>query len=282
MQIKNNIMKYLMVAATVGIFFTSCKKDKDEKDVDTNAASDHALSEGTFNDVNNISDEAANGNLTSYITSGTSDSGERGLLTSCATITHDTVSTPRVLTIDFGTANCLCGDGRYRRGIINVTYSGKYRDSASTHTISFTNYFVNDNQVLGTKTVTNNGHNAAGNLNYSISVNGQIIKANNGGTITWTSVRNREWIAGENTPTWFDDVYLITGSADGTSAAGNSFNATITSALRKEIGYKHIVSGILNITPSGKATRILNFGNGVRDDKATVTINGNVYNITLH
>ncbi|MGQ0830006.1 MAG: hypothetical protein ACT4ON_16585 [Bacteroidota bacterium] len=280
MQPKNSIMKYLMVATTVGIIFTSCKKE--EKDTDTNAASDHALSEGTFNDVNNISDEAAKGSLSSYMTPGTSDSGERGLLSSCATITHDSVSNPRVLTIDFGTTNCFCGDNRFRRGIIKVSYSGKYRDSASTHTISFNNYFVNDNQVLGTKTVTNNGHNTAGNLNYSISVNGQIIKANGGGTITWTSTRNREWIAGESTPTWLDDVYLISGSANGTSASGNSFTANTTTPLRKEIGYKHIVSGILNVTPSGKATRILNFGNGTRDDQATVTINGNTYNITLH
>lgn len=281
MQPKNNILKYLIAAATIGIVFTSCKKEE-EKDKDTNAAADHALSEGTFNDVNNISDEAANGNLSSYITSGSSDSGERGIVSSCATITHDTVSSPRVLTIDFGATNCVCGDGRSRRGIINVTYSGKYRDSLSTHTISFTNYFVNDHQVLGTKTVKNNGHNSSGNLTYSISVNGQIIKANGGGTITWTSDRTREWIAGENTLNWFDDVYLITGKANGKSASGSTFNAETTSALRKEIGYRHIVSGVLNLTPSGKATRIINFGNGTRDDQATVTINGNVYNITLH
>jgi hypothetical protein len=281
MQQKNNIVKYLMVAATVGMIFTSCRKDKEEKDMDTNAAADHALAEGTYNDVNNISDEAANGSLPSYSTT-ESESGERGLLSSCATITHDTVAVPHVLTIDFGTSNCLCGDNRYRRGIITVTYSGHYRDSASTHTISFTNYFVNDNEVKGSKTVTNNGHNSAGHLTYSISVNGTIIKANNGGTITWTSTRTREWIAGENTLTWLDDVYLISGTANGTSASGNTFSANTTTALRKEMGYKYIVSGILNITPSGKATRILDFGNGTRDDQATVTINGKVYNITLH
>jgi len=279
MQLKNNIIKYLMVIVTTGVIFTSCKKE--EKDMDTNAAADHALAEGTFNDVNNISDEAANGSLSSYLTQNTSESGERALLSSCATITHDTVSSPRKLIIDFGTINCLCGDGRNRRGIINVSYTGRYRDSASTHTISFTDYFVNDNQVLGTKTVTNKGHNAAGNLSYSITVNGQIVKANGGGTITWTSNRIREWILGEGTVNWFDDVYLITGNATGTSASGNTFQADITSALRKEIGYRHIVSGILNITPSGKATRILNFGTGTRDNQATVTINGNVHNITL-
>ena len=55
----------------------------------------------------------------------------------------------------------------------------------------------------------------------------------------------------------------------------------ITSALRKEIGCRHIVSGSLALTPSGKPTRYVDFGTGACDDQATVTINGNVYNITL-
>lgn len=278
MRSTKNIFRYMMVAATIGVLFTSCRKDKDEKDNDTSAASDNSLAEGTYNDVNNIADEASEGSLSSYL----SPSGEKSMLSTCATITHDTTVTPRLLTINFGTTNCMCTDGRNRRGIINVSYSGQYRDSASVHTISFTNYFVNDNQVLGSKTVTNNGHNAAGNLSYSIVVNGQIIKAGGSGTINWTSNRTREWIIGESTAIWSDDVYLITGSANGTNAAGNSFNMTITTALRKEIGCRHFVSGAFSLTPSGKPTRYINFGSGACDNLATVTINGNIYNITLN
>jgi hypothetical protein len=280
MKTKNNMMKYLMVVITVGAILTSCKKDKKEIDSDTNVASDHALSEGTFNDIANISDEAANNNLTSY-TNLSSESDERSILSSCVTITHDTNVTPRLLKIDFGATNCLGNDGRNRRGIINVSYTGRYRDPGSVHTISFTNYFVNDNQVLGTKTVTNNGRNTAGHLSYTIVVNGQIIKANGGGTITWTSNRTREWIAGEGSASWLDDVYLISGSSTGTGASGKTYSASTSTPLRKEIGYRHFVSGILNITPSEKATRILDFGNGARDDQATVTINGNTYTIKL-
>ena len=272
--------KYIMVVATVGMLFTSCRREKEEKDTDTSSASDNALAEGTYNDVNNIADEAAEGNLSSYLTPTPSDN--KSILSSCAVITHDTTVTPRVLTIDFGTTNCLCNDGRNRRGIINVSYTGHYRDSASTHTISFTNYYVNDNQVLGTKTVTNNGRNSSGHLSYSINVNGQIIKASGGGTINWTSTRTREWVAGEGTLPWNDDVYLITGSANGTNAAGNSFSMAITSALRKEIGCRHLVSGKLTLTPSGKPTRYVDFGSGACDNNATVTINGNVYTINLY
>ena len=275
------LMTYLMVAATVGITFTSCKKDKDETlDSDTSAASDNALAEGTYNDVHNIADEASSGSLTSYLM--TSGSGERGLLSTCATITNDTTVMPHMLTIDFGTSNCLCNDGRYRRGVINCSYSGHYRDSLATHTITFTNYFVNDNQVMGTKTVTNNGHNAAGHLVYNVTVNGSIIKASGAGTVTWNSTRTREWIQGESTPTWSDDVYLITGSASGNNAAGRSFTINITTPLRREIGCHHFVSGVFELTPSGKPVRVVDYGTGACDNTATVTISGHTYTITLH
>ena len=279
-----NLTKYLMVVATVGVLFTACRKDKDEdpKDSDTTTAGENALAEGYFNDANSISDQAAAGNLSSFVSANTNESDERSMMSSCATIVHDTTTSPRTITINFGTANCLCNDGRYRRGVINVSYTGRYRDSLSTHTITFTNYFVNDNQVLGTKTVTNNGRNNAGNLTFSISVNGSVIKANNGGTITWASSRTREWIAGENTLIWSDDAYLISGTASGTNSAGNSYTANITTALKIKLSCKWIVSGQMELTPSGKATRTINWGNGDCDDDATVTINGNTYNIDLN
>lgn len=275
-----NLLKYLMIVTITGFLFTSCKKKQDDMDNDTSAAGDNALAEATYNDVHNIADQASTGTLTSY--SPTFNSNEKGLLSSCATVTINTTVNPHTITVDFGTVNCQCSDGRNRRGIINITYTGNYRDSASTHTITFTNYYVNDNQVLGTKTVTNIGRNAAGHSVFSISVNGTIIKANNGGTITWTSSRTREWIIGESTPNCSDDVYLISGSASGTNTSGNSFTAQITNPLRRELSCRHFVSGTFTLTPSGKATRTIDFGNGVCDDQATVTINGNVYNITLH
>ncbi|MFY9307546.1 MAG: hypothetical protein WAQ28_00715 [Bacteroidia bacterium] len=278
-----NLAKYLMVAATVGILLNSCRKKEDEpEDKDTSAAADNAIAEGYFNDANSISDQAAAGNLTSFLSTNDNSDGERGIMSGCATITHDTMSNPRTITINFGTTNCLCNDGRYRRGIINVTYTGHYKDSLSFHTITFSNYFVNDNQVLGSKTVTNNGHNNAGHLTFSISVNGSVIKANNGGTITYTSTRTREWIEGEYTSIWSDDVYLITGTASGSSSSGSSFTATIITALKIKLNCHWIVSGKLDLTPSGKPTRTIDWGSGNCDDDATVTINGNTYNINLN
>jgi hypothetical protein len=273
----------LITTAVVSILIPSCRKDKDDDDKDTMTARDNALAEGHFNDAANIADQAATGSLSSYLSpSGTE---VKSMLSTCATITHDTTISPRLITINFGTTNCLCSDGRYRRGIINVSYTGAYRDSASVHTITFNNYYVENHKISGTKTVTNNGHNTAGHLTYSINVTGQVDKFN-GGVVTWNSTRTREWILGENTMVWGDDVYLITGSASGVSTpaggTATSFTANITSALRKEIGCRNIVSGKFELTPSGKATRYVDFGTGACDNQAQVTINGHVYNVTLN
>lgn len=279
----NHSAKYIIAIALIGIFFSSCRKEQlGLKDTYTTSSADNAIAEAYFTDANNISDQAADNKLGSFLYGTPNNNGEKNMMTGCATVTFDTISIPHTITIDFGASNCTCVDGRNRRGIIHVSYMGRYRDSASTHTITFTDYFVNDNQIIGTHTVTNNGRNNNGHLNYSISVNGTIVKADGGGTISWTSSRTREWVEGEETPNFNDDVYLISGSANGTNTSGQSYSAIITTPLKVKLNCHNIVSGIMDLTPTGKPTRTINWGNGDCDNQATVTINGHVYNITLH
>lgn len=277
---------------TLGIFtliiacagsFSSCKKDKkqvEEKDEDTSVAFDQSLASTTVNDMTSIADEAGVGrSVTSFRTS-----DNNAVLSSCATLTFDTLAAAKTITVNFGTTNCQGNDGRDRRGVVIISFSGKYRDSLTVITVTPQNYFVNDNQVTGSKTITNLGHNAAHHLVYQINANVQIIKANNSGTIGWQSNRNREWTAGESTLTWLDDMYSVTGSASGTTSNGNSFQSNITSPLIRNMAIgcrRNFTAGILEHTPSGKATRYIDFGTGACDNQATVTINGTTYNITL-
>jgi hypothetical protein len=273
--------KIKLAVLTVALFttiFVSCNRDNKsstEKDTDTEYASDRALGEISFNDVQSIEDDASNkGNgatLDNYKTS-----------SNCATITHDSISIPHTITVDFGSTNCLCGDNRLRRGKIICSYTGQYRDSGSVRSTTFDNYFVNNNQILGTKTVTNMGHNGQGQSYFTINVAAQIIKANNAGTITWNSNRTRTWIAGESTAIKLDDEYSITGSGSGTKANGNTYTVTITTPLIKALNCNWIKQGVMDITPSNKPVRSINFGTGTCDNQAVVTINGTNYNITLN
>ena len=261
----------------------SCKKDKTSDAITTDDktfATDNARLEQTFNDVQNIADEAATtGALSNFKTT-----GGGVILNGCATVTRDTISLPHTVTIDFGSTNCLGNDGRYRRGQIVLSYTGGYRDSGHVHTISFNNYYVNDNQVIGTKTITNMGHNPAGHPYFTVSVNGAVILANSQDTVSWASTRMRTWVAGENTATRLDDVYEVSGSGTVTRPNNHSFNINITSPLKIALNCHWIKQGVVEMTPVSPIqtlARTLDYGNGNCDNQATLTVGNNTYNITL-
>lgn len=271
--------------------FTSCKKEEKEEDSDTSSASDNSLAQQSFNDLGTMADEAVRNGSSSTYKFGNSPGS---VLSACAVI--DLASGTKnnyandgydTITVSFGSVNCLCNDGRYRRGSVQFVYNGPYTTTGTVITITPSNYFVNDHQVQGTKTVTNNGSGTGYMMRHTIVVNGTIIKSNGGGTITWSSTRTRDWVSGDSISMWNDDVYHINGSANGTSASGNSFTSTITSPLVRKFDptnaqcKKYFIQGKIDHTPSGKPTRTIDFGSGACDNSATVTINGHVYNITL-
>lgn len=276
-----------------GLIITGCKKDEvAEEDYSTDKATmyDQSVADASFDDAGNVADEGVSGSMNTY----RMVSHER-IQTTCAAITLDTIATPHTAIIDFGGTQavpCLCNDGNYRSGKILVSWSGNYLDAGSSHTITFDNYYLNFNKIEGTKTVTNQGPNTAGNLVFSINVTGTItVDAQysyngTGGTITYTSQRSREWIQGASTPLIFsDDIYLISGSASGTTTAGFSYsmNTDASAPLRKEIGFPHFTSGILNITPGNKPARSVDYSylNNSRDNLARLTVNGQTFTIKL-
>jgi hypothetical protein len=272
-----NIIPVLFTLSLV--FVASCKKDRDDLN-DTTVASDNEQSESFSNDVMNIADNAAKSGSAGMRTSSPEEVYEA--MSQCATITHDTVSNPKLLTIDFGSVNCLCADGRNRRGKIIVTYTGRYFETGSVKTMNFDNFYRNDNKLEGTRTITNNGLDGQGRMNWTINALNMKVTKSNGKVHTWNSVRTRTILAGNDTKTWTDDVYEITGNASGVNANGINYTANITKALRRALSCRWIDSGTIEITPEGKATRTVDFGNGNCDDQATVSVRKRTRNITLN
>jgi hypothetical protein len=208
------------------------------------------------------------------------------LLSACAVISRDTtVAAPaRKTIIDFGAANCLCLDGKNRRGKIIINSSKQFWIAGVTHTISFDNFFVNDNQISGTHTTTYNGKNSANNYNWTITeaLTLTLSTANGGGNITRNSTRQREMTAGGATLfNWTDDQYTITGSASGINRHGNTYSAAIILPIVVKAGCHHIISGSIDYTPANRPTRTVDWGTGACDNQATVTVNGVTTTITL-
>ncbi|MSQ78157.1 MAG: hypothetical protein EXR21_00590 [Flavobacteriaceae bacterium] len=283
-------MKKLMLGALLGIAtigamcLQSCTRDRWNQ-TDSDIAGDNSLADATSDDIFKQADDALSGG------DGTlKDADANGSLNGpCATVTADSTSIPgkRHVIIDFGTTNCQGNDGKFRRGKIDIMHDGKPRQAGSVTTVKTIDYYVNDNKVELDKTITNNGFNASNQLSWNIAVNNSKIIlaiANGGGTISWSSSRSCTWIAGINTPKFiFDDKYEISGDGSGTDAKGNSYTMKITSPIVIDFScnQSRFVKGFFEITPNGKAARVIDFGNGTCDNLASITVGKTTKTFTL-
>ena len=265
----------------------SCNND-DEGD-DLNAVYNNAASQTTYNDVASIGDESV---IDDDLSSFKMEDMEK-ISSPCATITKgDTNDMPNVTTIDFGSTNCLCNDGKNRRGkiVMNHPPPSLARDSGALFHHEFIDFYVNNNKVLGYINVTNFGLSPEGFNHFKWDIVGGLELADGAGTTAWESHQVIAYLAGFNTPnTRLDDKIGINGGSSGTSQTGETFTAQIDSLnpLRRSFSIgcrKHFFAGTAFITPQGKPMRTINYGEAnpeICDDVATVSVNGNTYTISL-
>jgi hypothetical protein len=177
---------------------------------------------------------------------------------------------PKVVTIDFGDG---CEDrlGNVRKGKIIVTVTGKYKEEGSTRSITFEDYYVNDNKVEGEKVITNTGR-EDGLLVFSIELtNGKIIRAD-GAVIERNASKTRTWAEGEETPARWDDVFVINGTVNKVNKNGVNVTKTITDLVRAR-NCRFPLSGIVEITTDDdRPVAVIDYGEGECDKWATVTV----------
>ncbi len=297
-------MKYFVrpsyVLIIVGlVLYSACKKDstpatqsvattipKTIIDTDYSAAEDDATATFIVNDARVIADASVK-NQDYYGPL----KNRKILFSGCEVITwaKDT-NTVDTCYINFGSSDCICNDGRKRRGEIMVywpklsgTYTQAYSDSANTITIAFKNYYLDDINLNGIRTLTNRGHDTVGYQNWSCTAN-IIMQYPTGHTATWIS--NQNGIIVEINGVLY---YQITGNADGVDHTGYTYESAITSPLYSTLypwylgGCPYIESGITAITRENSSNTLsVNYGTlGTCDDLADATINSNTYRVIL-
>jgi hypothetical protein len=197
------------------------------------------------------------------------------------TVTPDDGSFPRTITIDYGDTGCTGLHGRTRRGIILVTLSDELRNPGATRTVTFDNFFVDDAQIQGTKTLTNQGLNAEGLPTFTRTVENASIIFPDGETVSWDASHTMTMIEGHNTLPLIDNVLQITGGATGINRQGNTFTTEITAPLIKRKNCPWIVSGV-HTTTADNRTWSIDYGDGACDRIATITLpNGNTRNVLI-
>lgn len=295
-------LSFRLVALTLilGISLGSCKKAVDDFSylADGESVVDHADTETEFDDIDASSQSSmsAKGVFTG--------SGQPTTTTGCPTITiiPTAGTTAGTIVVDFGTA-CTGRDGRVRKGIINVTYTGRYMDANSVITMTPSNYFISSkaditkfSQIEGMRRVTNISA-ATGNPKHRIEIIGGKRTSSTGEVFQWEANRIREWSVGSATPLdAYDDEFTITnGNTNGTAGSGitrKKVAFTVTISPTKPVviktlcflqGFLKPVSGAVTFA-SADASRIVDYGTGACDRIITVTFekNGRSYTVIVN
>ena len=261
---------FLMIAALVVLSFSSCKKDTDSIDqTSVDLADDNAVSDVAFEDVFNTVDNAT---IIMENQMGLTKSLDLGavLADSCPSITISAGRFPKTITINYGTG-CSGFNGSTRSGKIIINVTDKRTVTGATRTVTFDNYYFNGVKIEGVKEIKNLGPNSSQNMVVSDKLTGGKLTLANGKIIERAYDHQREFIAGWNTKTIWDDECLISGVATGKNVNGIAYTNTILTPLHWVRACEFIVSGTIKFERTGVTPTVLDYGTGTCDAKATVT-----------
>lgn len=284
---KTKIWVILALVVSVG-FFSSCRKQTKKPTTSqiSSAGTDLTLADNLTNDMFNVVDNESKNGAYKDSVSGKTDFTYKSLTDTCALVTFNNNggTWPKTLTVDFGEGCTNLSTGVTRKGKVIISFSGMYRDAGSVISATTDNYYVNGNKIEGTKSITNNGRNTGGNLVFEVHDDAFLITKPDGGTVTWESVRQNEWVEGEST-TWLtngvagicDDMYSITGFAEGTSSEGDDYRMDVVDPLIKEVCCRWVTSGSIAYKLNGYDVATVSYGDGTCDARAEFDYDGRVY-----
>jgi len=296
-----------VVLCTSALFISSCKKEgsasgtvAEQEEFAMAASQSDAEAEVIFDDVfdNVLGVDTEVGIGGTGVFAGTKSnssigqeiiSGANGTdtATRCFTVAYTQLSPPArfplKVVIDFG-AGCTGRDGRTRKGKIIIVYTGPLFVPGNSTTTTFDGYAVNDISVEGTHKISNVSTQSI--KSFRVVVLAAKLTKPSGDFTQWNSEKTISQIEGLGTPLFpLDDVFTLDGGANGSVKKGDRFfqwSTNIKEPLVKKFVCRWIVKGIVVMRKSNTAVAELNYGNGTCDNKATLTVNGQVREITLH
>ena len=189
--------------------------------------------------------------------------GPKGCVTRTVETPED-ADYPKTITLNFG--DSCESHGIVKSGTIIITLTGPPREEGSQRIVTFEDFYVNGNQVSGTRT-----HTYLGNRSWSMILENGMIITEDGNVIIRESSRTRECIEGCDTWEPWDDVFQITGYASGETSDGLEYYKEIVEPLIKKWDCPWIVSGIIETTIGDVVVSTLDFGDGTCDNLAIRT-----------
>ncbi|GIV27800.1 MAG: hypothetical protein KatS3mg027_1614 [Bacteroidia bacterium] len=286
---KNNMNFKIFISGLILVSsFWGCKKSSEPVQLDTESqtAIDYSICEKEFSQVGPT---ATNLVIKTKSSPPRLMQGFSGILSTCDTLTWiagDTLWTSPthenpVYEYDFGTCGGYMFDGVPRSGKWRLTFrNGGIKKPGSSILIQLINYKLGTVSYSADSIVFKSGGTNNGVFTYTMNVYNAVCSAPSW-TISYNSSRSVS-VDTKNTNDPSDDVVtIVSGTANGKNRENRSFEVNITN-LEKPTSCKYITKGTVSITPSGLKPRTINYGDGTCDNKATISVGGNVFEITLN
>jgi len=304
---KNSLFTRLSTVAFAAILLIAgCKKEtsdvlsaQEEEQAATYSIESEAESEIAFNDVFDnvmgVNNDVGTGGVGIFgrVASSNGRTSRVDSVPPCVTVTIVPQTPgvfPKTVTIDFG-SGCF-SHGHLRSGKIKTVYTGRLIVPGNSATTTFENFKIDSVSVEGTHKITNTTNNTPGanQRQFKIEViDGKLTKPN-ANYVYWNTVRTHTQIEGNGSVTPQDDIFSIRGIANGKVKRNNIivlWNSEITEPLIKKAVCRWISKGRIKTVRHGlpantRWVAVLDYGAGNCDNQATLTINGNTHQITLH
>lgn len=265
----------LFVSAIAALTLNSCKKE--EPDTETQSAVDNSVCEGEFT--------GRMGVINGYAIK---EQGVKSMMPIYPSVYIDPTDTldgfPVTMTVDYGPVGVVDPiDGKTRKGQITAKYDRSWDTAGCVVTVKLIGYYV---KASSSSTFVQYAcdsmmiiHNSAYSFTNNI-IGGKCIAAS--WNLEWACSRTLTQTAGMGDTLTSNDVFQFTGSAVGKTREGKNYTVNVTSPVIKNMSCPWISQGKIDLTPEGKATRTVDYGTGVCDSQATLTINGNTFAFTMN
>ena len=304
MKMSSGFLRHLFNGALIVVLLQGCVKENSDKSSEqdkeafveaSSEADDEAqgIFDNVFNDVMGVNEEVGLGN-TGIFGGANQNSLEgelintRSLLDSnhCFTLTITKLTGaafPVKVVLDFG-EGCIGRDGIKRKGKVITEYTNRLTIPGAVAATRFEGYSVNDVRVEGTHKISNRS--TQDRRIFHILITNARLSHPNGNFVLWNSEKSLTQVEGLGTPFYAkDDVFEIAGAANGSVKKGDRYfqwATLIIEPLIKKFTCRWIVKGIISIRKNDAQVALVNYGTGTCDNKATITVNGQTREITLH
>lgn len=228
MKTKHFLIAGAFSIALVGLLFTACEKksttttpNNNSNTVDITPAEDDANGQFSVEDTKSIADGASNSQAIERFMSGCESFTYGNHIGKFDTLLNS--NNDSAVWVNFGNTDCNCLDGRKRKGQLFIYWSAlhSYIDTTGTIGLIFHNYYMNDINIAGSRTLT-----GISSKSWSYAANLTLTYPNNGGVAQWNSNRTVAYTVTNTVSYW-----TVSGNASGTSRTGKTFNLTVTQPL---------------------------------------------------